>query len=110
MTDAPRVHILKTWPESFRALKSGAKKHEVRKDDRGFMVGDFLRLDEYEPTQSARFCRMDKRWEQPTRGSETGEDAWFRVTYKSAGGTWGLPADLCVLSVEPCEEPKGDGR
>lgn len=102
----PRVHILKCWPESFRAIKSGAKRYEVREDDRGYMVGDVLRLDEWEPTRSACWSSLDKRWSQPTMGAFTGEDAWVRVTYKTPGGSWGLPADVCVLGIEPCDDPK----
>jgi len=94
MPSEPRVHILKCWPESFRAVVAGTKRHEIRKDDRGYEVGDVLTLREYEPTGV------------PSIGMFTGSVARVRVTYKTPGGSWGLPADLCVLSVEPCEEPK----
>jgi hypothetical protein len=109
VTAQPRVQILKCWPESFRALSSGAKKHEVRKDDRGFMVGDYLRLDEWEPHRVAHKYPSHEPWEHYGRDAEgafTGESLWFLVTYKSAPGTWGLPADVCVLSIVPCDEPK----
>jgi hypothetical protein len=43
-----QVHYLKTWPEYYRAVVSGAKKVEIRKDDRGFQVDDILRLEEYD--------------------------------------------------------------
>lgn len=42
-------HILKTWPDSFQAVSDGAKTFELRRDDRGFAVGDVLVLQEYEP-------------------------------------------------------------
>jgi len=41
------VHAVKCWPQYFAAIKSGAKTFDVRKDDRGYQVGDTLRLNEY---------------------------------------------------------------
>jgi hypothetical protein len=79
-------HALKTWPESFGAVAYGIKRHEVRVNDRGFRVGDFLLLREFWPDVE-RF---------------TGSAIRVRVTYLSAGGTWGLPAELCVMSIELC--------
>lgn len=46
----PEHHILKTWPESFAAVLSGAKRFEYRVDDRGYRVGDILHLREYVPS------------------------------------------------------------
>lgn len=43
------VHNLKSWPEYFAAVADGTKTFEVRKDDRGFRVGDHLRLREWDP-------------------------------------------------------------
>lgn len=42
-------HDLKVWPDYFAALWDGTKTFEVRKDDRGFAVGDTLLLREYAP-------------------------------------------------------------
>lgn len=44
-----QVHELKTWPGFFQSVWDGDKRAELRKDDRGFEVGDFLVLREYDP-------------------------------------------------------------
>ncbi len=46
--DNDRVHHLKILPEYFEAVVSGDKCFEIRKNDRGYKVGDILRLNEYE--------------------------------------------------------------
>jgi len=43
------IHELKTWPEYFNMIAIGLKTFEVRKDDRGFELGDTLVLKEYLP-------------------------------------------------------------
>jgi ASC-1-like (ASCH) protein len=42
-----KVHELKVLPEYFVAVSEGKKTFELRKDDRGFKVGDILRLREW---------------------------------------------------------------
>jgi hypothetical protein len=76
-------HELKTWPEPFRAIALGRKHHEVRRADRDFQVGDALLLKEYDPTLE----------------SFTGAERIVEVTYISRGGTFGLPENLCVMSI-----------
>jgi hypothetical protein len=44
-----KIHELKTWPEYF-AVAGDDKRFELRKDDRGFEVGDFLLLKEFDPS------------------------------------------------------------
>ncbi|ARV05110.1 DUF3850 domain-containing protein [Enterococcus faecalis] len=43
-----KTHELKILPEYFTAVASGIKRFEIRKNDRGYNVGDILRLNEYE--------------------------------------------------------------
>jgi hypothetical protein len=43
------VHELKTWSYYFNLVKSGEKPFELRKNDRGFLVGHELLLREYNP-------------------------------------------------------------
>jgi len=42
-------HELKTWPQFFAAVRSGAKRFEIRLNDRGFMLHDILVLREWDP-------------------------------------------------------------
>jgi hypothetical protein len=78
-----KVHRLKTWPEPFEGVRSGRKPYEIRKNDRDYAVGDVLVLEEW----------------LPATGAYTGRRQVRRVTYMTAGGQWGLPADLCVLGM-----------
>ena len=78
------IHDLKTWPDQFEAIVRGTKHHEVRRVDRPFRVGDQLRLREFKP--SSRHY--------------TGRETQRVVTYISQPGTFGLPDNLCVLSIE----------
>ena len=97
------IHELKTWPEFFDAVERGEKTFEVRKDDRGFQVGDELRL--------ARF--------QPVPGSIDGMGGFFtraemskpaviraRITYKLPGGRFGIDPSWCVLGFHIIEGDK----
>lgn len=59
-----QVHYLKTWPEYFGVILSGAKRFEIRKNDRGFSVGDELVLQEF-----------------TSQGGFTGREIDARITY-----------------------------
>jgi hypothetical protein len=43
------LHELKAWPKFFNMVNLDLKTFELRKDDRGFELGDTLVLKEYEP-------------------------------------------------------------
>jgi hypothetical protein len=79
------IHELKTHPEPFEAIRDGRKFHEVRVNDRNYSIGDELLLREWNP------------------GTEeyTGRQLQRIVSYITEGGTWGLPENLCVLSLHP---------
>ena len=74
------THYLKTWPAPFEQVWNGRKTFEIRKDDRGFEVGDTLRLREYVLDADAY----------------TGREVRVHVTY-IARDAWGLPHDLVVM-------------
>lgn len=59
-----KIHELKTWTKYYDAVDTGLKTFELRKDDRGFNVGDLLWLKEWSPdlniyTGRSRFARVD---------------------------------------------------
>lgn len=41
--------VLRTWPGYFRSIWRGQKRAELRKNDRGFQVGDRVLLIEFDP-------------------------------------------------------------
>jgi hypothetical protein len=76
-------HELKTWCAPFNAVWHEHKRFEIRRNDRAFKVGDVLRLREWDH-ESERY---------------TGRSVDTEVTYIVPGGNWGLPDDLCVMSI-----------
>lgn len=76
-------HGLKTWPKFFGAVMAGVKTFEVRKDDRGFAVGDTLRLEEWDPET----------------GEYTGSLLLKHVTYVLPGGQFGIEPGYVVLGL-----------
>ena len=53
-------HRLKIMPEFFQAVVDGSKTFELRKDDRGYKVGDELVLCEWDGQAfTGRECRCD---------------------------------------------------
>jgi len=87
-------HILKCWPEFFEEIRSGRKKHDLRRsDDRKFTVGDLLRLREFDPDLE----------------SFTGRSMNVRVTYVTSAdlpcalSKDALHPDFCILSIAPCD-------
>lgn len=76
------IHKLKIRPEYFKAVSSGEKKFEIRKNDRDFNVGDFLVLREY-----TNEC--------------TGRQTIFKVTYILADPEF-LKPGYVALSIEHC--------
>ena len=43
------IHELKIYPGYFESIIQGVKTFEVRKDDRGYRLGDYIALNEYIP-------------------------------------------------------------
>jgi len=66
-----RVHELKVWPEFFAQVVAGRKRFEIRPDDRGFKVGDEVKLREWDP----------KCYKEDVPFGYTGSECSVRVTY-----------------------------
>lgn len=81
LTEKQRAHVLKTDHEPFEAIWEGRKNYETRKTDRDFRVGDVLVLREQK------------------NGEYTGRVLFEEVRYKTEGGKYGLPDELCVLGL-----------
>lgn len=79
------THILKIDPAQFDEIRLGYKRHEVRRtDDRAFKFGDILCLQSFDRVEQ-RFHRDD--------------ELLATVTDITRGGTYGLPEDLCVMTI-----------
>lgn len=86
------THELKTVQPHFSHVQSGAKRAEIRRDDRGFAVGDVLVLREYDPATDAL----------------TGRFVEARVTHVLRG-LEGLAEGWVSLSIEPLQPSLFDG-
>jgi hypothetical protein len=80
-----KTHELKTWPEYFQPVMEGVKPFEIRFDDRGFEVGDTLRLREWKPCME-QGCSLRNRGAHCNScagdgGRYTGNEVEKRVTY-----------------------------
>ncbi len=92
-----RMHYLKTWPEFFQAILSGDKTFEFRSDDRGFMLGDRLALEHYDPGRMRGSGRQGDYIRVGSFGSP--ETIFARVTYIIHGGRMGIPERFCVMAI-----------
>jgi hypothetical protein len=80
------IHNLKTWPEAFEGVWDGTKRHDYRKDDRGFEVGDELVHQEFYPKDE--------------QGTYSGRSCRSRVTFISTSDDpWRIPEGYCVMSL-----------
>ncbi len=83
-----KIHELKILPKYFRDVKRGLKKFELRKNDRDYKVGDYVKLYKYNGE------------------SYTGEFLWIKITYildYQEGKEFGLCPGYCILGFEKTE-------
>lgn len=84
-----KTHELKTDPEVFQAVWSGKKKFEIRKDDRGFEVGDDLLLLETKATGAEMAAGAPLEF--------TGKKIECQVGYILRGPCYGLMDGWCIM-------------
>lgn len=84
------IHIMKSWPEFFQAIKAGTKTHDLRDmRDRDYKVGDVLVLQEYDPF----------------KGEYSGDECKVEITYITSNNTpcalssAVLDKGYCILSI-----------
>lgn len=85
------IHILKTDPDVFEAVASGMKTFEVRRNDRGFCVGDTLIL------RQTRFSRLEMQNGEPL--AYTGKEAERTVTYILTESIYGLQPGWVIMAL-----------
>jgi hypothetical protein len=78
------THCLKTWPEFYKAIESGEKTFEVRKNDRKYKPGDALLLQEYDPTKE----------------EYTGKEWHGHITYMIYDDFPALKKGFCVFGIK----------
>lgn len=77
------IHDLKCWPSQFELITSNQKRHEFRKDDRGYEVDDWLILREWQPN--------DEQF--------TGNVALVSVECITNAGEFDVPEGFCVMTI-----------
>lgn len=81
-------HVMKSWSHFYDAIEKGDKKHDLRKMDRPFEVGDVCVLERYDNIN----------------GKYTGENQAVQITYITnnktpcAFSSAVLDNDYCILS------------
>lgn len=88
-----KAHELKTDPDVFQAVLDGLKTYEIRKNDRGFAVGDTLVLRETTYSGSAIAAGVPLEY--------TGRQYVTSVTHMLTGPVYGLEAGWSILSLRP---------
>jgi hypothetical protein len=89
-----KVHELKTWPVPFAAVLSGEKRAEMRRNDRGFEVGDRLVLLEYVPPT------VPMIGQDGTPPRFTGRRIDARITHVLRDSQFGIHEGFAMLSIE----------
>lgn len=87
------THDLKIWSIYFGKVMSGEKRFEIRENDRGFQVGDILRLNEV-------VVAHDKNLTLTT--TPTGRSVEVKVDFVLIGSKFfGVDENYCIMSISP---------
>ena len=90
------IHRLKILPPYYEAVASGVKTFEVRRDDRGYQVGDTLVLREWNPEVK----EIGVEWYAP---AYTGRELAREVTYILRGPAFGIEEGYVAMGVKPVD-------
>lgn len=88
------IHILKSWPQFFAQIVDSDRTHELRRNDRGFLLGDLMELHEYDPKTdhyTGRVCTVKIT-------------SITSATTPCAVSDVALHQDFCILSVKLLEK------
>ncbi len=85
------IHELKTDPEVFEAVFEKKKGYEIRFDDRGYQVGDLLRLLE------TTYTGAEMKEGAPLK--YTGRKVVHRITHILRGPVYGLMPGWVILNM-----------
>jgi hypothetical protein len=77
-----KTHQVKSWPEYFKPISMGVKTFDLRKDDRGYQVGDDIQFEEF----------------SNITGEHTGKVATRRISYILREFA-GLMPGYCILGI-----------
>lgn len=86
-----QTHNLKCWPQSFNGLFNGTKRHEFRRNDRDYMLGDEL---------------VQQEWDPETE-KYTGRSLRVKILYIDYGPNWDIPAGCCVMTTSEPYDKRG---
>jgi hypothetical protein len=110
----PRTITLKCNREFFGYILDGTKTFEMRKDDRGFKVGDRLLLKEWDTSVKEGVIGQSAvtglNSVGPIEGVYTGREVTVEVTYKLPGARFGVEEGYCVLGIKPLSEKSAPGK
>lgn len=89
-----KTHFVKSWSHFYDEILAGNKLHDLRKNDRGYKVGDHMILEKYDNI----------------KGVYLGETQIVEITYITSNVTpyafssSVLPNEYCILSIRKIVE------
>lgn len=81
------VHKVKCWTPYYLAIVAGDKKFDVRRDDRGYQKGDYVLLEQFDPTT--------QKYVTASRGCPFSIEK--EIKYILTGGQFGIEPGFVVL-------------